>query len=222
MKEFEQARHKLYQMWQLTIKSVEYAQKALLNNDQNAIIEIFTNEKLIDGLDIEIDNICEVLIARFAPVAVDLRLMLAALQISNDLERISDQMENIAKFVKKIQQRSAGGHFLTDVLHIDVMFETILAMLEQAMKALDIEDATYAKVAIENDNVIDDLKETNIPIIEKAIAENAQNADYLYELIRIEDIVRKLERTGDHCVNIGEEVVFFIEGRIIKHGNAAV
>lgn len=214
-KDFEKLKEMLKEMWALVISQIKYSGEALLKNEKELAEKIIKQEQIIDALEVKISDFCEELIALYAPVAVDLRLILSTLGINNNLERIADFAEGIAKFVKKIDNVDLEADLIKR-LEISEMFEILELMLEISKASFFEENLKLAKNVIEKDVFLNRIKKKSTNIVEEYIRENN---DRIYECLRLQGIIRKLERAGDHCVNIAEEIIFCIDAKNVKHRN---
>jgi phosphate transport system protein len=147
-------------------------------------------------------------------VAIDLRFVLAMLQISSDLERIGDYARSIARFVKESPDE-INPELLIDT-QMSQMLQQVLLMLRTAQTALEEENVDLANSVFEKDCTVNQIKENATDVIATAIT-NSCSAEYAKKMRRIQDIFRKMERTGDHIKNIAEEIIFYIEAKVIRH-----
>ena len=179
-------------MWTMVYNQMDQARQAVLGLDRNIAQQIWVRERLVDAQDIKIDTQVEDFIALYTPVAVDLRFVLAMLKINNDLERIGDYAYSIARFVKEttVQSLDAG---LIEKLQLERMFAVVLEMMNELQNRL--------KAA--SDSILMDYAKGHL--------------DELPVAMGLGSIFRKLERTGDHLTNIAEEIVFYIDAKVLKH-----
>jgi len=150
------------------------------------------------------------LLALQQPVAVDLRFLVAALKINNDLERIGDHAVNIAEGA----QRLAGQRPFKPFIDIPYMAEVAMSMLKQSLDAFVNRDAELARRVIKKDDILD---EKNVSIIRELLtymAEHPSLITYCRELISVS---KNLERVGDLATNICEDTIFIAEARWVKH-----
>ena len=201
-------------MWSLVESQLQKVKSALLHQDRDLAREVALKEKRVNAFELKIDRDCENLFALFCPVAVDLRFLLAALKINTNLERIGDIAEGIARYVIE-----ATGEFdekmmqSTQLMH---MFDEALNILTDTRIAFETEDTSLARSIFKRDEVLDVI---NIAAIDR-IAANIKEApettkDGLYAL----SIIRKLERAGDQTKNMAEEIIFYVEAKVLKHVN---
>lgn len=211
--ELMQLRSEVYQMWTLVYKQMEQAQKAVLDMDRDIAQQILVREKRVDAYELKIDSDVEDFIALYTPVAVDLRFVLAMLKVNNDLERIGDYADGIARFVRDSEAESLDP-VLVEKLQLDAMFTVVLEMMSDLQKALVDEDPVKAASVMSKDDRLDKIKAAS----EGILVEYAKsNADSIATCMGLAGVFRKLERTGDHLTNIAEEIVFFIDAKVLKH-----
>jgi len=211
--ELAKLKRQLFEMWSLVISQVETSREALMNFDKGAAAEIAFKEKMVDTFELKIDRDCENIIALNTPVASDLRLTLAILKINTDLERIGDFARGIAKFVKKCPKTSINPELLA-VCQFDDLIKNAIEMLTDAKKALENENSRLAVSIFSHDDFLDDVHRHSNKIIADYIR---KHPDEIEEALNMHSIIRKVERIGDHCSNIAEEIIFYTEAKVLKH-----
>lgn len=211
--EFAKLKMQLFEMWSLVISQVELAREALINFDKGAAAEIAFKEKMVDTYELKLDRDCENIIALNNPVASDLRLTLAILKINTDLERIGDFARGIAKFVKRCPKESINPELLK-ACQFDDLIKNAIEMLTDAKRALENENSRMAVSIFSHDEFLDDIHKHSNKIIAEYIRKHPDEID---EALNMHSIIRKVERIGDHCSNIAEEIVFYIDAKVLKH-----
>lgn len=211
--ELQALRGEIDEMWKLVLSQTEKAKQAYLTYDQDLAYEIISREKRVNAFDSKIDSDCENYIALYAPVAIDLRLVLSLLKISSTLERIGDFTEGIARQILEKDYPKIEASLAED-LQIEDIFDTIITMLRECYIAFDTENTKLAGKILATDDKIDKLYYESLPILSKYIIENPDKGVYSLKTMLI---LRKLERMGDHCSNIVEEIVFYIDAKVLKH-----
>lgn len=206
-------KQQLFEMWLLVISQVETSREALLNFDKGAASEIAFREKMVDTFELKIDRDCENIIALYNPVALDLRLTLAVLKINADLERIGDFARGIARFIKKSPKKSINPELLK-VCQIDDLIKNAVDMLIDAKTAFENENSRMALSIFSQDDFLDDVHKSSNKIIADYIKKHPDEID---EALHLHSIIRKVERIGDHCSNIAEEIIFSLEAKVLKH-----
>ncbi len=214
-KELTLLKEEVSQMWYLVLSQLGKSKEALLTGDKELALEVLSREKRVDTFELKIESDCENYIALYAPVAVDLRLVLSLIKISATLERIGDFAEGIARFAVSDTHSSMPAE-LVEKLQIDKMLDTVMSMLSDSLAALESENTRLAGRIMQKDDEVDELYHNAIDILEKHLKINPNDARVALKLLLI---VRKIERIGDHCNNIVEEIVFYIDAKVLKHSN---
>ena len=215
--ELSNLRLELNEMWALVISQVKESREALLNFDKEAASEILFKEKMVDVFELKLYRDCENIIALYNPVASDLRLTLAIIKIVLNLERIADFAKGIAKFIDKSPRENINPELL-EISHVEELLTSALAMLTDAKTALDNENSRMAVSIFAKDSLIDEVTKESNKVIGEYILQHPEEVD---EALNMFSIIRKIERMGDHCNNIAEEIVFYIEAKVLKHNKAA-
>ena len=200
-------------MWLLVHQQLENAFNALRNNDDDLANSVASREKRVNAFELKIDSDIEDFIALYNPVAVDLRFALAMLKINNNLERIGDYADSIARFVAR-NNLTEEDKQLFNVLEMKEMYDQVLPMFSTTHKALENSDASLAKSVIDKDDLLDSL---NQKALDKLAEYAKNNPSAIRFCLEIAAILRKLERTGDHIINLAEETVFYIDAEVLKH-----
>ena len=200
-------------MWLLVRQQLENAFNALRNNDDDLANSVASREKRVNAFELKIDSDIEDFIALYNPVAVDLRFALAMLKINNNLERIGDYADSIARFVAR-NNLTEEDKQLFNVLELKEMYDQVLHMFSTTHKALEKSDASLAKSVIDKDDLLDSL---NQKALDKLAEYAKNNPSAIRFCLEIAAILRKLERTGDHIINLAEETVFYIDAEVLKH-----
>ncbi len=184
--------------------------KALMTRDHDLATKIVARDKIIDELEVEVEEECLKIFALYQPVAVDLRYLVAFLKLNNDLERIGDLATNIAD--------RAASLALKDLLvipdQIPKMSELVQKMLKDSLDALVDLDGEKARDVLLQDDEVDNLHHSMYAVIGNEIKHNPENVEAWMEILAIS---RYLERIADHCTNIAEDVEYMVDGRIQRH-----
>jgi phosphate transport system protein len=189
---------------------VYMATKAIEKEDLNLADKIIKSDYEIDEMEVDVEEECLKILALYQPVAVDLRFITAVIKINNDLERIADEAVNIAQGIKYISK----GKKLHSDFDFHSMAEKTESMLKKSLDALVNLDVDLAfKVCLQDDEV-DKINAQAHRIVKDAIKEHPDQGEYFINLLLIS---RHLERIADHATNIAEEVIYLIEGEIIRH-----
>ena len=202
----------LTDMWQMVISQLHKTRTALLEFDKDIAREVVAAEKRVNSLELKIDRDCENIFALFNPVAVDLRTVLAVLKINNNLERSGDIAEGIAKYI--IFAESPFDPELLEATQILRMYDETNAILEDSLKSFETEDTRLARSIFKRDEIVDEI---NNAAHDAVTAYIKKHPDKVEEALYIISMIRKMERVGDHCKNIAEEIIFNIEAKVLKH-----
>jgi phosphate transport system protein len=184
---------------------------ALLEFDHGLAREVLELEPRINALELKTDHDCENILALFNPVAVDLRFILAALKINTNLERIADNAEGIARYVLDVN--TPFPKEMIEAYRFDEMYKTALSMMDDALHAFINEDTALARDVFGKDDLLDEI---NLAAT-KTTLQLIQNNPVPLHCLNMLSITRKLERVGDQTKNIAEEIIFFVEAKVLKH-----
>jgi phosphate transport system protein len=209
-RELENLKKLLIRMGSIVEENFSFCFEALLKDDDALAKKVIENDGKINSLEIDVDNAVIDILALQQPVASDLRLIIAAQKISNDLERIGDHAVNIAESViglKATQEQEP-------LLEIPHMAEITRMMLRHALDSFILLDPKLAQSVLERDDQIDDLNRRMTEQVVQAIKSNQQTIEYGLHFIRIS---RNLERVADLATNIAEDVIFYTQARVVKH-----
>lgn len=202
----------LDQMFELVTMQLVKSKDALAGFDKDLAREVIQIEKRVNGQELQIDRVAENFIALYSPVAIDLRFVLAALKINNNLERIGDIAEGISKYIN--ETASPLDPVLMSESNVMPMYEAALRMLKEVHEAYEKEDTSIARKIFKSDDYLDHINAEAIANLTQAANGDASKlSDALY----IISIIRKLERIGDQLKNIAEEIIFYIEAKVLKH-----
>ena len=202
------------QMWKLVISQLEKAKQSFLNNDIDLAREIISREKRVDAFELKIDADSENYIALYNPRAVDLRLILSLIKISGTLERIADLAEGTARHVLDNDRVKFDAQVIEE-LQMEKMFNILLSMLNECYSALESENTKFAGKILAMDDDVDTIYRNSINILTACLQ---ANNDLIHYGLKVYQLIRKLERIGDRCTNIVEDIVFYIDAKVLKHG----
>ncbi len=210
VQELETLKTNLIKMSSFVETAIADSIRALLDRQKEAAERVVAEDERINALELEIDNAVVDLLALQQPVASDLRFILAAIKINNDLERIGDHAVNIAESAVEFAGQPAFDAG-PDIPH---MAEITKGMLRDAIDAFIHQNPELARKVLSNDDVIDDLNRKVIGDMVSLIRREPNEVQHALELTRVS---RNLERVSDLATNIAEEVVFMADARVVKH-----
>ncbi|MFP5287262.1 MAG: phosphate signaling complex protein PhoU [Thermoanaerobaculia bacterium] len=212
--DLERVRQMLLKMGGLTEVMVAKATQALLDRDNALCREVIEGDRAVDQLEIEIDEVCHSLIGRKQPTASDLRFLVAVMKINSDLERIGDSAVNIAQSVEQVNEQPP----LKPYIDLPRMSQLVQDMVRQSLDAFVRKDAALATAVCRADDEVDGLYKQLFRELLTYMIEDPKTVSRALHLLLIS---RNLERIADHATNIAEDVVYYVEGRDIRHGLAA-
>ena len=209
-REIDRLKKQVLSLCSLVEGQVEKALRAVMDRDEALAEEVERDDLEIDHREIEVEEECLKTLALHQPVAIDLRFIVAAMKINNDLERIGDLAVNIAH--KAIT--FACGQPMEIPFDLAGMWEKTQAMLRDSLDCLVNLDPALANAVCARDNEVDALKRAIRLKAEEMIRKNPERAPTLLTLVAVS---RNLERIADHASNIAEDVIYMVEGRIVRH-----
>lgn len=201
------------EMWTLVYNQLDRAGEAVLTLDCELAQQVLVRERRVNAFELKIDSDVEDIIALYNPVAIDLRFVLAMLKINTNLERLGDFAEGIARFALNCNEPALDTELVKE-LRLEEMISELLSMLELAKKALQEESQEMATAVFAKDNLLDEINANATTVLAAYIHKHPESVLSCLSLV---SVLRKLERSGDHITNIAEEIVFFIDAKVLKH-----
>jgi len=187
-----------------------FAIQSVMELNNSLAQHVIDTDNRVDSLEIEIDNAIIDLLALQQPVASDLRFIIAAQKINNDLERIGDHAVNIAESALTLLKYKKPE----SLMEIPKMATATKLMLRHALDSFILLDPNMAHSVLETDDQIDELNRTMVSEVIELLKSDKRSVEIDLELIRIS---RNLERVADMTTNIAEEVIFHTQARVVKH-----
>lgn len=188
--------------------------RSLVERRPSLAAAVIARDDEIDKMEVEVDDLCHVLLALEQPVANDLRLIATAMKIVKDIERIGDIGVNIGERVVELVQEPE----LRPMVGLPIMAEATQKILKESLDSFGHLDAELAERVIAKDELLDDLYEQMFRELLIYMLEDSRSISRAIKLIFI---AKALERVGDHAANIAEMVVFLVNGHDIRHGKSA-
>ena len=201
---------KLLQMGALVEEQIREALRALVDRDEDLARKVIVNDRRVNTLDVEIDEACLELLALFKPAARDLRFITTAMKISTELERMSDLAENICERAIELNDEPQ----LKPYIDIPRMADKAMRMVWNSLDAFVKWDSELARKVLDDDDEVDEFTEQ---IFRELLSFMIENPQTIPRAMRLSFIAKYIERIADHATNIGELVVYMVEGRIIRH-----
>jgi phosphate transport system protein len=210
-RELDKLKKRILSLSAMVEERVRMAVRAIESRDDKLAAKIVLMDYEIDEKEVEIEEECLKVLALHQPVAVDLRFIVAVIKINNDLERVADETVNIAKCVQRLaKQEKLEVSF--DYYQMAKKAEFMVKMSLDALVNLD-PDLSFRVLML--DDEVDHIHSQIHDQVKVAIVQKPDRVEYLINLLLIS---RHLERIGDHATNIAEEVIYMIEGEIVRHG----
>jgi phosphate transport system protein len=203
-------RQRLLWMGSLAERAVRQAVHAVLNADEHLAKAVHAEEGAINEMQIEIDERVQRLLALQAPMAVDLRFLLAVSRINGDLERIGDQAVNIAHSASNILRHPQVMKYVD----LPKMGELAEGMVRDSLNAVVGGDQELAQSVLLRDDQVDRLRDQMFRELLTRMMEDSAVVFAAFELILV---AQNLERIGDHATNIAEDVIYVVAGRDVRH-----
>jgi phosphate transport system protein len=213
--ELQSLKESILEMWKLIQLQQDKTKHAFITSDKDLAREILANERRVNAFELKMDRDCENILALFNPLAVDLRFVLAVLKINSCLERIGDMAEGISRYV--VDAEGSYDNELIQKTQILEMFDLSAKMLDDIIKAFETEDTKLARTIFKNDERLDQINVAASAIITGFIKDHPEHTMQSLDVL---SMIHKLERVGDYCKNIAEEIIFFIEAKILKHNRS--
>ncbi|CAM3898298.1 phosphate signaling complex protein PhoU [Vreelandella rituensis] len=209
--ELEELKTHLMAMGGLVEQQVQEAVKSLLDNDSRLAEKIRDNDRQVNDLQIQIDDECTRILARRQPAASDLRLVVAVIRATSDLERIGDEASKIARNALSLSEGNSHVKGLVEVRHIS---EHVRKMLRDSLTAFARFDTELAMRVVHEDKLVDDEYGSAMRSLMTFMMEDSRS---ISSVLNVMWVLRALERVGDHANNLAEYVVYLVKGLDIRH-----
>jgi phosphate transport system protein len=210
VQELEELKKKLVELSALAEDCVRQGGLSLKNLDVLLAKKVIASDHLVDLKEVEIEEDCLKLLALYQPVASDLRFVISVLKINSDLERIGDLGVNIAERVVYLSQQPP----VTIPFDFENMWQLSLDMVRRSIEALLNQDLAAAKKICAEDDKVDAINKEMYKQVYDGIKKNPESVEsYIHYL----SVSRHLERVADYATNICEDVIYMVEGKIVRH-----
>lgn len=206
----EQLKEKLLKMSSLVEQSIGSSIKALSERNSELAYKVIKSDDVINMIEIEIDDLCLKLLALYQPTAGDLRFITSTMKINSDLERIGDLAVNIAQRTLDLIKVPA----LKVKIDIPKMAAAAQAMLKDSLNAFVNKDSKLAYEVCKRDDEVDDLNHEIFMALLKCKPEELTPVERVIDLVLV---AKNLERVADHSTNICEDIIYMVDGKVIKH-----
>ena len=209
-REIEKLKQKLLTLCSAVEEQLWEAVKSIRNRDVDLARRVIDEDSRIDQMEVYSEELCLKVLALYQPVAIDLRFIITALKITSDLERIGDLSVNVAE-----RSLFLSSHDPIDMpFDFETMAEKTQVMVRQSIDALINMDTQLAHQVTRSDDEVDALNRDMYNLVKEGILGHPEHIEALIHLLSVS---RHLERIADHATNIAEDVIYMVEGRIIRH-----
>lgn len=205
-----QLKNSILQFGTIVEESISRSNTALFKRDVELAQKVIADDTEIDRLEVELEEECLKVLALYQPVAADLRFVVAVLKINNDLERIGDLASNIAKTVSQLT--ITGPLELPE--EISSMAKQVEEMVKNSLDAVVKADPDLARQVRKEDDIVDAGRHTVRKLVIQQIKKDPEKVE---GLLQINSISKHLERIADMATNIAEDVIYMVEGEIVRH-----
>ncbi|HET6882667.1 MAG TPA: phosphate signaling complex protein PhoU [Pirellulales bacterium] len=209
-RQIEHLKQKILFVGSMVEAAIANAVTALVEHDESLAFKVLEEDSEIDRMEVDVEEDCLKVLALYQPVAVDLRFVVAVLKINNDLERMGDLAKNIAKRVLYLSR--------VDRVDVPVDFRAMAVraqeMVKNSLDALVRGDSALAHQVRQSDDELDGMRRT---IHEKIRAAIKEHPDQTETLMKLYSIAKHLERLGDMATNVAEDIIYMVEGDIVRH-----
>ncbi len=208
--ELERLKERILAMGGLAEERVQTAVEALVSGERDRLAKVLRGDEPINQLHVEIDGLAFRLLALYQPMASDLRVIVAALKINTDLERVGDMAVNIAEAALRYLEHPP----VKPLLDLPRMGAIAQAMLRDALDAFVRRDTALAQSVLDRDDTLDSLK---TQIFRELLTYMLQSPPTIEGALDLILISRHLERIGDHATNIAEDIIFLVSAKDVRH-----
>jgi phosphate transport system protein len=209
-RQIESLKERILRLGTLVEEAISKSITALINRDVHLAQRVAANDEEIDRMEVEVEEECLKILALYQPVAADLRFVVAVLKINNDLERMGDLAKNIAKRVGQL-----ANHDPRDMPpEIRSMAMQAQEMVKQCLDAVVNADPALARQVREEDDAVDECRQQIRRKVLRGIMQNPENVE---NLLRVNSVSKHIERIADMATNVAEDVIYMVEGDIVRH-----
>jgi len=211
VREIDKLKKKVLSLAAMVEENVRAAVKSVADRDQVLACKVIDTDSEIDAAEVDVEEECLKILALYQPVAQDLRYIVAILKINRDLERIGDLAVSIAE--RGIQMMSTARP--KSEFDVGAMATKCENMVARSLDAMINRDADMARaIWLSGDDEIDNMMASAFDLVEKEIREHPENTPSLMNML---SVARALERMADHATNIAKDIIYMIEGEIVRH-----
>src|SRR6476659_1384756 len=213
--DLDRVRQMLLKMGGMVEGMVAKATQSLLDRNNQLSTDVIEGDNEVDRLEIEIDELCHLILGTKQPTAVDLRFLVAVMKINSDLERIGDSAVNIAQSVLQLNEQPP----LKPYIDLPRMSTLVQGMVRKSLDAFVRRDAAMAVDVCRSDDAVDGLYKQIFRELLTYMIEDPKTVSRALHLLLI---ARNMERIADHATNIAEDVIYYVEGRDVRHSGGTL
>ncbi|MDT8439432.1 MAG: phosphate signaling complex protein PhoU [Wenzhouxiangellaceae bacterium] len=210
-RELETLRHKMMTMGGLVEEMLKKALQAVSTGDTALAMEVMESDDRVNQIEKQLDEECTLIIARRQPTASDLRLVFSIIKTISDLERIGDEAEKIARWALSLADYPRPGN---DYRELERLGLIVLEMLRSALDGFTRLSPEVALELMKSDKKVDQDYESIFRQYYSYMMEDARNIRRVLDALLV---AKSLERIGDHCKNVGEYIVYLVQGQDLRH-----
>tara|TARA_A100001015_G_scaffold124923_1_gene138436 strand:- start:66 stop:740 length:675 start_codon:yes stop_codon:yes gene_type:complete len=211
-KDVNQVRNRILDLGEMVAEAIGTASAMIQNYDLVLVNQVYEVEHLIDKIEVEIEEECLKVLALHQPVSENLRFLIVVLKVNNDLERMGDQLKNIAERIEYISDKD---RVVAD-LNLHSMAELCSKMVKESIVALTQQDAKKARTVLELDDELDIMHAATYKTLTEVMLDKSESIRAALSLLTVSS---NLERIGDLATNIAEEIISMEGGEIVRHKN---
>jgi len=209
-REIERLKRKILALGAIVEENLRLAVQAIETRDVQKARKVIATDLEIDESEVEVEEECLKLLALYQPVAKDLRFIIAVVKINSELERIGDLAANVAERAEQL----AAEYPVPVPRSLPVISDRVRSILEGVLDALVQQDAVQARKLLAADDEVDELYRQ---LLEELKDELRADLDHLDAIVLLFSVARYMERLADHANNIAEDVLYMVEGEILRH-----
>jgi len=210
-RELDEVRHRVLSMGGMVERQVENAVKALIENDPTLAKSVVEGDRQVNDMEKAIDEECNLILARRQPAASDLRLVISIIKTITDLERIGDEAERIARLAIRLADSDRAGRNYREIEHLG---RHVQMMVRDGLDGFARMAPEVAVKLAREDETVDSEYDA---IMRQNITYMMEDPRNVRRTLDMSFVARSLERIGDHAKNIGEYVVYLVEGKDLRH-----
>jgi len=211
LKEIEKTEKSILSLTAYVEQALRKSIQAFEENNKELAKEVIAEDQLIDQMEIDVEEECLKVLALHQPVASDLRFIIAAIRMTSDLERIGDHAVSIAKRTLSLLKTP---NVVLSISTIKTITDTTVLCLNNSIQSLITRDVALAQSVLAYEPQIVELKKE---LFKKYLTQSKEDPQNIEAYSQYMFVSRYLERIADHAFNIAEDVIYMVEGKIVRH-----